>query len=310
MNRSAQATDIELGEGDAGYVLGNGEIAVLLIHGLTGSPTEMRRVAQGLAQGGCTVYVPALAGHCGSTEDLDATHWQDWYESVRRVFAAIRQRHQQVFVGGLSMGSVMSMHLAAEHPGQVAGLLLYSTTLRYDGWNMPFAARFTRLIMAIPFGVHLCRFNEKPPYGIKNPRLRAIVEKQMTAGDSGAAGLLTMSGTSVREFHRLVAATKRGMPSITAPALVLHSVEDDVTSRWNADYIERHLGGPVVKVLLDNCYHMITVDLEYPRVTALSVSFIESINAASRTSDSLDRRVAARRLIERGTSTEDHPQLA
>jgi carboxylesterase len=68
---------------------------------------------------------------------------------------------------------------------------------------------------------------------------------------------------------------KKRMPSITTPTLVLHSLEDDITSRWNADYVERKLGGPVVKVMLDDCYHMITVDLQYHRVIELSVDFIQ-----------------------------------
>lgn len=111
---------IDLGEGDAGFVLGSGEVAVLLIHGLTGTPTELRRVAVGLAKAGCTVYVPTLAGHCGNNADLQATGWQDWYEGVRRTFVGIRQRHQQVFVGGLSMGAVMSMYLASNTRGRSA----------------------------------------------------------------------------------------------------------------------------------------------------------------------------------------------
>ncbi|MCF3192181.1 alpha/beta hydrolase [Pseudomonas bubulae] len=281
MNRA----EIDLGEGDAGFVLGTGEVAVLLIHGLTGTPTELRRVAQGLARDGtCTVYVPTLAGHCGDNSDLQATGWLDWYEGVRKTFAGIRQRHGQVFVGGLSMGAVMSMYLASEHPGQVAGLLMYSTTLRYDGWSINKLAFMTPLLMKIPFGVHLCSFEEKPPYGIKNQRLRAIVERQMKAGESSNAGLLTMEGITVRELHRMNAVVKKRMPSITTRALVVHSIEDDITSRWNADYVERHLGGPVTKVLLDNCYHMITVDLQYRSVIELSDAFIKknSSTAASR----------------------------
>ena len=277
--------EIDLGEGNTGFVLGTGEVAVLLIHGLTGTPTELRRVAQGLARDGtCTVYVPTLAGHCGDNSDLQATGWLDWYEGVRKTFAGIRQRHGQVFVGGLSMGAVMSMYLASEHPGQVAGLLMYSTTLRYDGWSINKLAFMTPLLMKIPFGVHLCSFEEKPPYGIKNQRLRAIVERQMKAGESSNAGLLTMEGITVRELHRMNAVVKKRMPSITTRALVVHSIEDDITSRWNADYVERHLGGPVTKVLLDNCYHMITVDLQYRSVIELSDAFIKknSSTAASR----------------------------
>ena len=50
----------------------------------------------------------------------------------------------------------------------------------------------------------------------------------------------------------------------------------EIEIRWNADYVERHLGGPVTKVLLDNCYHMITVDLQYRRVIELSDAFIKN----------------------------------
>ncbi|MEN5313823.1 alpha/beta hydrolase [Pseudomonas koreensis] len=267
--------EIDMGEGNAGFVLGNGEVAVLLIHGLTGTPTELRRVAVGLAKAGHTVYVPTLAGHCGGNADLQATGWRDWYESARNTFVGVRRKHRKVYVGGLSMGAVLSMYLAAEHPGQIEGLLLYSTTLRYDGWSINKLAFLTPLLMKIPFGVHLCSFEEKPPYGIKNERLRAIVERQMKEGQSSQAGLLTMEGVTVRELHRLNAVVKKRMPSITTPALVLHSIEDDITSRWNADYVERTLGGPVTKVLLDDCYHMITVDLQYRRVVELSADFIE-----------------------------------
>ncbi|PMW99215.1 alpha/beta hydrolase [Pseudomonas sp. FW215-R2] len=270
------AAGIDLGEGDAGFVLGTGEVAVLLIHGLTGTPTELRRVAVGLAKAGCTVYVPTLAGHCGGNADLQATGWRDWYEGVRKTFVGIRRQHSKVFVGGLSMGAVMSMYVASEHPGQVAGLLMYSTTLKYDGWSIHKLAFLTPLLMKIPFGVHICKFEEKPPYGIKNERLRAIVERQMKEGHSSEAGLLTMEGVTVRELHRMNAVVRKRMPSITVPALVLHSIEDDITSRWNADYVERKLGGEVVKILLDDCYHMITVDLQYRRVVELSVQFIQN----------------------------------
>lgn len=51
--------------------------------------------------------------------------------------------------------------------------------------------------------------------------------------------------------------------------------EDDITSPWNANYVGCKLGGPVTKILLDNCYHMITVDLQYQRVIELSVDFIQ-----------------------------------
>ena len=57
------------------YWMPGGRSGVLLIHGLTGTPAEMRFVATGLHQQGFTVYGMQLAGHCGSVEDLLRTGW-------------------------------------------------------------------------------------------------------------------------------------------------------------------------------------------------------------------------------------------
>ena len=56
------SAEIDLGEGDAGFVLGEGPVGILLIHGLTGTPTELRQVAKGLAKAGQLHGVRADAG--------------------------------------------------------------------------------------------------------------------------------------------------------------------------------------------------------------------------------------------------------
>ena len=42
----------------------------LLVHGLGGTPVELRFVAQGLARAGYSVLCCQLAGHCGTAEQL------------------------------------------------------------------------------------------------------------------------------------------------------------------------------------------------------------------------------------------------
>src|SRR5262245_20930738 len=83
--------------------LSGGRLGFLLIHGLGGTPLEMRYVAQGLAQAGHTVHVPQLAGHCGSSEELKATRWADWYATVEEEHNLLKERCDGVVVGGLSM---------------------------------------------------------------------------------------------------------------------------------------------------------------------------------------------------------------
>src|SRR5215469_1942991 len=77
---------------DKSHRLVRGPEGFLQIHWLGGTPVEMRYVAQGLAHAGYTVHVPQLAGHCGTVEELNATTWQHWYESVEEEIASIAAR--------------------------------------------------------------------------------------------------------------------------------------------------------------------------------------------------------------------------
>ena len=254
---------------------GEGPDAILLIHGLTGTPVEIQTVGRGLAKQGFSVYGVQLAGHCGSETDLMKTGWHDWYRSVEEAWREIDGKHSRVFAAGMSMGAVMAMHLAAQHPGKISGLGLYSTTLFYDGWAVPKLAFLLPLFLRTPFG-NSYRFIENFPYGIKNERLRAYIHNSMMSGESELAGNLGMSGRSLRELRRLIAIVKREMPSIRTPALVVHAEHDDVTSPRNAEYVAHHLGGPVQVELLHDCYHMITLDQERDKVVQLSAAFFHA----------------------------------
>ena len=262
---------------DVSFHLPGGPAAVILIHGLTGTPTEMRQIGKLIAKAGYTVYGIQLAGHCGTEDDLLHTTWNDWYASVENVWRKIAAKHETVFVGGLSMGAVLAIHLAARHPGRVAGLALYSTTLAFDGWAVP------KLSFLFPMFVNtpICeryRFVETFPYGIMDERLRTKILNKMLSGDSAAAGTFGMTGRSLRELRRLVAVVKKEMPAVSAPALVVQAIHDDITSpRRNGDYLQRHLGGPVTMLRLENSYHMVTIDRQHGEVAKESIRFFDAI---------------------------------
>ena len=260
---------------DKSFCYGNGKTAVLLIHGLTGTPVEMQAVGRGLAGAGFRVYGMQLAGHCGSEEGLLRTGWQDWYGSVEKAWREISLRHEHVFVAGLSMGALMAMHLSVRHPGKIRGIGLYSTTLFYDGWAVPKLAFLLPLLLRTPIGVRY-RFIENFPYGIKNERLRGFIHASMIAGNSEEAGNLGMTGRSLRELRQFIGLVKTEIPSVRAPALVLQAKDDDVTSPRNSEYLAHHLGGPTRVELLHDCYHMITIDQQRDEVVRLSSEFFRS----------------------------------
>ena len=247
---------------DQSFILGNGRTGVLLIHGLGGTPIELKLVAKGLARNGFKVYCCQLAGHCGSAEDLTATKWEDWYTSVEEAFNVLRKDCDTIVAGGHSMGAVLAMHLAAKHPEDVHGLALYAPTLWYDGWAMPWYRFMLTFAMKSPVGRWAVRnfysFVETEPYGIKDPTIRAVVVAAMQSGDSTLAGVLTTPGEAVIQLYRLVNVVKHELKTIEAPAFIVQAREDDFSSLRNTEYLQRHLGGLVDTLILDDSYHIVT----------------------------------------------------
>lgn len=256
-----------------------GRTGILLMHGLGGTPVEMRYVARGLARAGYTVYCPMLDGHCGPSEALRDVTWQDWYASVERAHDWLASQCDTVIAGGLSAGAVLALRLAAERASQIDGLLLYAPTLKLDGWSVP---RVTALFDLIhqKWCANLVQFNERHPYGIKDKRFREFVVEALNSGDSTQAGLFTTPGGAVLELRWLVDQVRKQIPNIKQPALLIQSREDDRSSfASNSGYLQKHLGGAVETVVLDDSYHIITIDRQKDLVVQRSAEFVDRLIA-------------------------------
>lgn len=105
------------------------ETAVLLSHGLTATPAEVRLLAENLHAAGYTVAAPLLAGHGTTPADLNHTTWQDWVWSVEQVYHELATRCEHVFVGGESTGAVIALYLASRYP-DMSGILNYAPAVK------------------------------------------------------------------------------------------------------------------------------------------------------------------------------------
>jgi len=260
-----------------------GRVGVLLVHGLAGTPSEMRFVARGLHAAGFTVHAVQLAGHCGGVADLVATGWRDWKKSVEAAVDALAAQVDHVFVAGLSMGAVLALELAIARPDAVRGVALYGTTFHLDGWAVPLRARMLALLPLVcgaGFGRER-QAMERHPYGIKDERTRAWVVGSMQAGDSGAAGLAGTPWGALAEFIRLSRHVRRRLDRVRAPCLVVHSADDDIASLANVALIERRVAAPVETVLLDDSYHIVVVDRQRNVLIDRSVRFFRRLARAS-----------------------------
>jgi len=266
-----------------GFVLpGHGphsRTGVLLVHGLAGTPNEMRMLGRSLQHAGFEVHGAQLAGHCGTVDDLVATGWRDWVQSVHAQAQVLRAQVDRVVVMGLSMGAVLALEVAAERPDLIDGVCALSTSFWHDGWSMPIFTRLAFLLKPVrALGIGRRRlFLERPPYGIRNEALRKYIVAQMRSGDSAAAGLLGTPWYSIIEMHALSKHVQRQLPRIQVPCLVAHSSHDDVSSLGNAELVARRVRGPVEQLLLHNSYHMITIDSDRHLLTARVIEFVSRI---------------------------------
>jgi carboxylesterase len=267
---------------DRSLFLKNGRVGVLLIHGLGGTPVELRFIAQGLARAGYTVYCCQLAGHCGTPEELRRSSWREWYASVEEAHDKLSEHCSVVLAGGLSMGGILAIHLAQNRPARVQGLLLYAPTLKLDGWSMPWHSVFLQYVRPLPVRLEF-DLAERDPYGLKDERVRRLVVSSMQSGDSGVAGVFSTPMRSFAHFNSLVAAVKPNLRKVRQPALIVHPREDDIASLRNAQYLQARLGGLVDTLILDNSYHMVTLDQQRHIVadrTARFVGWVEAQAAA------------------------------
>jgi len=259
---------------DRSFTFEGGRTGFLLVHGLGGTPLEHRYVAMGLARNGYTVSCPQLAGHCGTYEDLRATGWKDWYATVQAAHDKLRESCDVVIAGGLSMGAVLALHLAAERPEGINGLALFAPTLKLNGWGVPWYAVLFALVRH-RWSADLIPFSERDPYGIKDPRIRAIVTKAIQSGDSSQAGQMTNPGSAMLEMRWLINTVKRELKQrlIRQPALIIHPREDDRAGLSNAAYLQKRLVGQVDTCVLDDSYHVITMDRQRDVVVQRTQAF-------------------------------------
>lgn len=249
--------------------------AVLLIHGLCGTPHEMAPLAARLRTSGYLVRTPLGPGYgisAASSGGID--RYERWVEYFTQQFDDLAALHARVSIGGLCVGANIAIEIAARRAA-LSSLVLISTTLFYDGWNV------SRLRVLLPLGYYTplrgwYRVRETDPYGIKNPRLRDWVAQQMDKVGGSVAGAAYLPLTAIYQAQRLIRVAKRSLRSVSAPTLVMHAREDDVTSLRSADMVCSRIGSrEVTRLIFDDSYHILTLDNERAAVAQAAVDFLE-----------------------------------
>ncbi|MEW2586748.1 alpha/beta hydrolase [Streptomyces virginiae] len=229
-----------------------GEVGVLLCHGFTGSPQSLRPWAEYLAGQGLTVSLPLLPGHGTRWQDMQLTGWEDWYAEVDRALRELLERCEQVFVFGLSMGGALTLRLAAKHGDAISGIVLVNPANKVHD---PMA-------FALPVAQHFIR---------STPGIASDIAKPGSV-EVGYDRVPTRAAHSLRKFLRLVDAE---LPQVTQPLLLLHSPQDHVVPPVDsARVLARVSSTDVSETLLEQSYHVATLDHDAERIFADSFAFV------------------------------------
>ena len=256
--------DVDRGE----FFFPGSGLSVLLIHGLTGTPYEMRYLGERLAATGLRVHGMRLAGHAGAPEDLGSVTHAHWYESVVDGFERLRQYGDANVVVGLSMGSVLAARLAADQREAVAGLVMLSPS-----FFLPLGVRTAlRLMTPLRPVANRIYFHEPGGSDIHDAAARSIHPGRRLMPLSAALNLIELSDQ-----------VRQKLGEVLQPALVIHSRRDHTCPfEKNVDFVMGRLGSARKRaVTLDESYHVITVDSEKDRVVEEILAFGEQFREAS-----------------------------
>lgn len=234
--------------------------AVLLLHGLTGTPSEMRFLGEHLNRAGYHVRAPLLPGHGTDIKDLNKTTWRDWFGRAEIDFLSLSAHFEKVFIAGLSMGGLIGLWLMANKFGRVSGGAALATPMRFRDWK----AR--------------CLLPAADITGLKYlvPDLPKAVDDVSLAGGRTHVCYDRDSVVAAVSLVRFMRQVRRALARIDAPLLVMQSTADTVVDPCSADIICEGISSTVKqKVLLERSYHSITADVEKELVAQTVLEFFE-----------------------------------
>ncbi len=236
-----------------------GEKAILLLHGLGGTPVEMSELAYYLADKNITILVPLLPFQGRGYEDISRIDRTEVYNNAKKYLDILKKDYDKVYVGGLSTGGLIALKWAEEE--DVSGIVSLSSPIVYGfnflGDSTIYIFKFLRI-----FTPNLRRVE----YGLAK---NESVKKILPSFDRLPVKTLIEGGLLKKEV-------KTNLGKINEPILIIQSNFDNRAAPSSAKYIYDNVNFNVKKlVYLNNSGHVITMDYDKQNVFLEVFKFIE-----------------------------------
>lgn len=235
------------------FFLDREDTAVLLLHGFTATTVEVRGLGEYLHQHGLAVSAPLLPGHGTVPEDMHSVSWQDWARTVEQAYLELTGRFSRVFVGGESLGGLLTLHLAQKQPN-ITGILLYATAIILRGaWQARFLAPFIKTI----------------------PKSHSGTDP---AGHLPWQGYTVASLPAVNQLSKLQNLVRKNLSAVRQPTLIFHGKLDQRIAPECSQFIYEKISAKKKElILLERSGHTLLLDLERDFIYQKSLEFIRLV---------------------------------
>lgn len=238
-------------------------------------------IALGLRNRGINLITPDISGYTQAT-GIRNPDWQTWQQTALDFIASAGDPNEPIILGGLCMGGVLAAAAALRTRRKIAGLILLSPTFDYDGWGL---SPITHL-RHFGYWTGIDRFfnvHEREPYGVKNPKVRQWVKREMIERASAALGPARIPLRALREGERMMKYVRQQLSTLNCPLLIIHAKEDEITTLGSVEKLFTSLGQPdKTLIVVENSYHMITIDNDRHAVAQAIENFSKRVTTTHR----------------------------
>ena len=250
---------------------------ILLFHGLTGSPFEMKKYGLFLHKNGFDVFCYSLPGHGERLDEIQSVTFRDWCALAQEKYENLRKNYDKFFVSGLCLGAAISLYLA-EHNDDITGIIALSTTLFLDGASMP----WSKFLMPLGLSTILryyYTFPEDDCLGVMNEDTRKTLAKLMS---KTTIGMDNYPLNCVNELLKLSKEVRKNLKKVNCPIILIHSKYDNLSSIKSAKVVYNNISSQIKEyVELNQSYHMVLYDNEKVFVMDKALEFINKFVSTS-----------------------------
>lgn len=227
----------------------NSNSCVIAIHGFSSAPKEMEKLAIFLSKNGFNVQTPRLDGHGTVCEDLKDKVWQDWYKSVSRSIIIASLQYKKVFIIGFSTGGLLALLSTKKQYKEFVSLICINAALHLNDM------RIKTLLPAITF------WNDVVKYFSEEKYTKEYVDN---FPENPQINYHKHYIDSIEQLSLLMSKTKKILPKIKKPILIIQSKDDPVVNPSSAHEIFEKISSrhKTLKIIESKKHVIVTEDNE------------------------------------------------